>query len=246
VTTVLFSAGDYRFLPAFDAARPYCNGVVAEPRYEIVRATLERPIPYQEGFQFIERHLASLNRPRQALCGLELRCGQRYTPDGFGAFNAEYRQRLREWGLFAEGLAVTTRTNVAPEVDAPSEQVLYAFSYTVPSLRTVPTFVTSGVIEARSVQSNDNSLPSLRMKTASIVATLDEQLQGLGLGWEFASAVGVYTVHDVWPALRSEVMPPLKARAVHGVRWFPSNPPVTAAMELGVWGVRQELLLSVD
>ena len=62
--------GNYRF---YTGIAPYSAGVVAMSGHEIVRVTLQQPVPYQQGFALIEQHLAGLGRPRQALCAVELR-----------------------------------------------------------------------------------------------------------------------------------------------------------------------------
>ena len=50
-----FPEGDYRYLTGI---APYCRAVVAEPGFEIVHATLRRPLLYRRGFEVVERHLA--------------------------------------------------------------------------------------------------------------------------------------------------------------------------------------------
>jgi len=128
------SDGGYRFLATSQSA-PYSAGVIAMPGYEIVHGVLRRHVPVEDGFALIERHLQSLGRPRVALCAVELRGAAPYTPEEWTArdgFNERYRSVLRKWGLFAGGYPAVARTNVVPVVQPPAEQVLHAFSYTVP------------------------------------------------------------------------------------------------------------------
>ena len=125
-------AGNYRFLPGI---APYSCGVASAPGYEIAHVTLHRPAPYLRGFDLIERHLAAEGRPRASLCGVELRSPRPYTFEGFAEFNAGYARVLEGWGLFVDGVNPVARTNVAPEVDPPSEPVLYGFSYARPCAR---------------------------------------------------------------------------------------------------------------
>ena len=122
-------AGDYRFLPGI---APYSCGVVSRPGYEIAHVTLHRPVPYVEGFPFIEKHLEVENCPRAALCGIELRSPQPFSFQGFAEFNAGYARILEGWGLFVDGVNPVARTNVAPVVGRPAEPVLYGFSYSRP------------------------------------------------------------------------------------------------------------------
>ena len=88
--------GNYRFLTGI---APYSAGVVAMPGFEIVRATLQRPIPYQAGFDLIAAHLDTLDRPRAALCAVELRLPAPLTFAGFANFNAGYQSILAGWDL---------------------------------------------------------------------------------------------------------------------------------------------------
>src|SRR4051812_13907970 len=135
--------GGYRFLTGI---APYSAGVLAAPGYEIVRATLRAPLPYQAGFELIERHLAEQSRPRAALCAVELRAPQPWSFEGFARFNADYQRLLDDWDVLLDGHNPIARTNVAPSVAAPSQTALYAFSYSAPS-DLPPTFVVAGAGE---------------------------------------------------------------------------------------------------
>jgi hypothetical protein len=235
--------GNYRFLPGAPAL-PFCGAVAADPDYEIVRVRLDRPPPWREGFGRIEAHLASLGRPRQALCSVELRCARPYTPDGFAAFNVGYADLLREWGLLVDGRSSTTRTNVAPEQAAPAEQVLFAFAYTVPAADAPPTFVLAGATERADLRPGEASPEALREKTADVVASLSGRLEALGRDWSAVGDVALYTAHDALPALRAELLPRLGPAALHGLRWFDSRPPIVGLeVEIDARAVRQELRL---
>src|SRR5207249_4343259 len=75
--------GGYRFLPGIC---PYSCGVAAAPGYEIIHVTLSRLVPYQQGFEIIARHLERRDRPRQALCAMELRSPAPFSMAGFIQF----------------------------------------------------------------------------------------------------------------------------------------------------------------
>ncbi len=236
--------GNYRYLPSSTGGLqlPFCNGVIADAGYEIVRATLEHPVPYRAGFDLIESHLKALGRPRQALCGFELRCTEPYTVDGFRAFNVEYAQLLGTWGLHggAPGTGTTARTNVAPVLHQPVEQVLFAFSYTVPSSTDRPAFVLSGAAAGR-------DQVSTREKVAALVQTLDDRLKEMGMSWDLTTETVAYAPQDIEASLRSELLPRIGTAVLNGIRWFPSRAPVTGTeVELGAHGVRHEIRLAVS
>jgi hypothetical protein len=236
--------GNYRFLPG-SPSLPFCGAVAPAPGYEIVRVQLDRPPPWRAGFDRIEAQLTALGRPRQALCSVELRCARPYTPEGFAAFNVGYADLLREWGLLVDGRSSTTRTNVAPELAAPTEQVLFAFAYTVPAADAPPTFVLAGATERPELRSGDTAPEALREKTADVVASLSARLEALGQDWSAVGDVAVYTAHDALAALRSELLPRLGPAALHGLRWFASRPPIVGLeVEIDARAVRQELRLA--
>jgi hypothetical protein len=235
--------GNYRFLPG-SPSLPFCGAVVAEPGYEIVRAQFDRPPPWREGFRLVEQHLAGLGRPRSALCSVELRCARPYTPEGFAAFNVGYAELLGEWGLLVDGRSGTTRTNVAPELAAPAEQVMFAFAYTVPAADAPTTFVLAGATERPDLRPGEASPAALAEKTADVVASLSARLAALDQGWPAVGEVAVYTAHDALAAVRAELLPRLGPAAVHGLRWFASRPPIVGLeVEVDARAVARELRL---
>lgn len=250
MTLIAQPAGQYRFLPG---GEPYSAGVVAEAGAEIVHATLAQPVPWRAGFDRIDRHLRDHGRPRTALCGIQLRLPAPLPFDGFVHFNQGYRALLGEWELLVDGKNPIPRTNVAPVVGAPAEPSLYAFSYTVPAdAETAPTFVVAGAGELRPgfmsaagiVRPGETSEDALREKAAYVVGVMAERLHGLGLDWGGVNAVSVYTAHPIEPFLVDTVLRPLGSAAVHGVRWFPSRPPIQGLeFEMDVRGVRREIRL---
>src|SRR5262249_53340976 len=162
-------------------------------------------------------------------------------PDGF---TAHYGELLRGWGLFVDGMGSTARTNIAVDLHPFAEQVLFAFSYTVPARDAPQTFVVSGAPEGPTLRPGDTSPDALREKTADVVATLGPRLASLGLRWDQATAVGLYTVYDLFPFLRAELLEKMGLAGLNGIQWFQGQPPVVNSMiELDVRGVQTELRL---
>src|SRR5262245_55601717 len=92
----------------------YASAVVADPGFEIVRATFEKPVPLNAGFDGIQRAIQSQGRPLQALCGMELRTQDPYVNRPlFMDFNSKYVDRLKNLDLLVDGLVPITRANLA-------------------------------------------------------------------------------------------------------------------------------------
>jgi hypothetical protein len=238
--------GNYRFLPSTSGV-PFCSGVIADQGYEIVHVTFEHLIPWQTGFKIIEKHLDALGRPRQALCGIELRCAAPYTVEGFQAFNAEYGKMLKEWELYQGfvGTGATARTNIAPAYYAPAEQTMFAFSYTSPSSSDRPTFILSGT-PADEIPRGETSFQVNRKQVARIVQILEYRLEALGVTWELATEILVYMAKNIEPVLLAELVPKIGPTLLNGIRWFPGWAPVIGSdTEMGARGIRHECRLEV-
>ncbi len=145
-TLIEFADGGFSFL---HGVFPYSQGVVARPDFAIERARFARPVAMSEGFRRIGEHLASLRRPLTALCACELRSPRPFSFSGFGEFNQGYVAVLEKWGLYRDGLNPVARSNVAPEIDPPTEPSFYAFSYTVPVSQATPSFVSRAAANGR-------------------------------------------------------------------------------------------------
>lgn len=241
--------GNYRFLATTTAA-PFSAGVAAAAGYEIVHAVLRRPLPFREGFDLVARHLSSQGRPRAALCAVELRGSAPYTPEQWTApdgFNERYRSLLREWGLFVNGFCPVARTNVVPIVRPPAEQVLHAFSYTIPVAPSTgsgpadapPTFVASGAPEAQSMWASPAPTPERLLSSLDAVGSA---IVALGLSWDDATVLDVYCPDGITAALAQATLERVGQAARHGLHWFFSRTPLLGPfLELDARGVRREL-----
>lgn len=237
-------AGGFAFLPG---GPPYSAGVVALPGFEIVRATLQRPLPYREGFARIDRHLESIGRPSAALCAIELRSPKPWSMEDFGVFNAGYRIELETRGILLDGTNPVARTNVAPAYAPPEEPSLYAFSYTIPSSARERTFVIAGAgdLDERGIIAEGQTSPeAMRTKATFVMDTMMRRLTALGCSIDDVTAMAVYSVHSPLDFLADVLLAPLGAVAVHAFQWYYSRPPVIGLeFEVDMRGVRQEMRL---
>jgi hypothetical protein len=233
---------------------PFSSGAVANAGFEIVHASFRPLARLTEGYGLIERHMRDAGRPINAVCGIELRMPEALTADGFDEFNRGYIERLTAWGLMVDGLNPAARTNVAPATSALAEASLYGFYYTLRAVgASRPAFVLAGVPEVASreggrrtiVAAGDVSPAGLRRKTTCILDALGGVLREMQLGWSEASAVNLYTVHDMHPLFASDLLPALGAAAYRGVRWHYARPPVIGLdLEIDGYAARQELVLA--
>jgi hypothetical protein len=242
--------GSYRFLPGITA---FSSGVIATAGWEIVHATLGAPVPWREGFARIDRHLGECGRPRTALCGIELRSPAQFTFEGFAAFNEGYRGLLAEWGILVDGDNPIPRTNVAPIAAGPTEPSLYAFSYTERGATPAPTFVVAGAGEMRErgqgatgiVRHGEMTPDAMREKARFVMSVMGERLRALGAEWRRVTAIDVYTAQPFGSFVVDEILRPAGPAAIHGVRWFPSRPPIQGLeFEVDVRGVAREIVLA--
>jgi hypothetical protein len=241
--------GNFRFITGI---APFSFGVVANPGYEIVHVTFHPLPPLQRGFTLIERHLQSLQRPLQALCGMELRIPSPLSPKGFDEFNQPYIEKLASWNVLVDGLNPVARSNLALAVNPVPEPSVYGFSYTVPATREVTTFLLAGTPEVRAragserdiVARGDVSPAGLRQKAACVLEALAARLRDLQVTWTEVTTVEVYTVHDLNPLLETTLFPALQGAGRYGIRWHYARPPVIQVeYEMDVRGVHQELIL---
>jgi hypothetical protein len=242
----------YHFLTGID---PYSSGVIADPGYEIIHATLTQPVPWRDGFRRVEAYLQTQGLPRTVLCAIQLRCPAPFTMDGFIAFNRGYCEVLQEWGLYHNEMNPLARTNVAPSANPPGESMLYAFSYIQPcEASNRPTFIIAGAGELREgiltpdgiVRRGETDATAMREKAAYVMDIMAERLSGLGGSWDLVNRVDIYTVHPTDEIIRDIVLPKLGTAQVHGVHWYPARPPIVdIEFEMDMRGVRQELYVDL-
>ena len=242
--------GHYYYLQGI---APYSSGVVATDGFEVVYATLARPLPWQPGLVRVRSYLESIGRDHFALCGVQLRCPQPHTMVSFIDFNRGYRQQLESWQMMTGDDNPVARTNVSPVVDPPGETMLFGFSYVIPTDEPGKTFVVAGggelvgeLEEERIVRAGETSQEAMTEKARCVVGLMQDRMQGLEVSGGQISQIEVYTRHPLQHLLEQVVIPGIPAAAGLGVRWFYSRPPVVDIdFEMDIRGVRRELLIVV-
>jgi hypothetical protein len=246
---IAFPDGGFAFL---EGGFPYSQGVRALAGYAIERARFARPLPVEQGFAAIEAHLASIGRPRTALCAAELRSPRPFSMGGFKEFNQGYVAVLKQWGLFRDGRNPVARSNVAPEIDPPAEPSFYAFCYTVPAAGPARSFVVAGSGEWPEggkfpddiVARGDVSPDGLQAKARFVLGKMESRLAGLRATWQEVTATQVYTVHDIHSVLRQDIVP--RTGNGGGLIWHLCRPPIEELeYEMDVRGVAVEHVLGL-
>jgi len=244
--------GNYRFAAA--RGMPFSSGAVADSGFAIVHVCVLPMVRLSDGYGLIERHMREVNRPIHAVCGIELRIPAPLTPRGFDEFNRGYLERLGAWDVLIDGVNPIARTNVAPAVNAPAEPSLFGFHYTVPGADIArPAFVLAGSAEMSAdkngrrelVAKGDVSPDGLRRKMECVLDNLDQLIAEMNVRWDDATAVNLYTVHDVHPLFESLLLPALGDAAGRGIGFHYSRPPMTGLeMEIDACAAREEITIS--
>jgi hypothetical protein len=220
--------------------------------YAIERARFARPLPVERGFAAIEAHLASIGRPRTALCAAELRSPKPFSMGGFKELNQGYVAVLKQWGLFRDERNPVARSNVAPEIGPPAEPSFYAICYTVPAAGVTLSFAVAGSGEWPEggkfpddiVARGDVSPDGLQAKARFVLGKMESRLTGLGATWQQVTATQVYTVHDIHAVLREDIVP--RAGNGGGLIWHLCRPPIEGLeYEMDVRGVAVERVLDL-
>lgn len=230
MTSAAFAPGGYRFIPA---VFQYSGGVAAEAGFQVERVTFRRPLPLAAGFDRARAILEGRGRPLTAFCACELRSPLPFTDDGFRAFNEHYVETLALWDIYDGKVNPVARSNVCPEINPPSEPLMYAFSFTTLSDGSQPTFVVAGSGEAReggaiyrerTVRFGETSPDAIREKALFVLSEMERRLAVLGQSWSATTATQVYTVHDLHHFLGEAIV----GRGVvpNGLSWHFCRPPV--------------------
>ncbi|MBS0641955.1 MAG: hypothetical protein JSS43_18985 [Proteobacteria bacterium] len=220
----------FRYIPG---PFQYSAGVAAMPGYAVERVRFADVVPLVEGFRRIETFLAAEGVPLTAFCACELRSPGQFTDEGFIAFNRLYVGTLERWGLFSNDRNPVARSNVCPEVDAPTEPGFHAFSFVRPAAGAPHSFVCAGSGEAqegaspyseKTIRYGETSPDAMRDKARFVLGAMERRMEALGGRWTTATGVQVYTVHDIHPFLADEIA--TRGAARHGVTWHYCRPPV--------------------
>jgi hypothetical protein len=246
---VVFKEGGYRYIKA---VFQYSSGIAAESGFEIERVRLLAPLPLAEGFAAVEAHLSALGRPSTAFAACELRSPSQFTEQQFHDFNRGYVQTLARWGIYRDDINPVARTNVSPEYEKPSQPLLYAFSYTVPSSSAKRgSFIIAGGGEARGgpgtyperiVRYGETSPEAMREKVRHVVAEMERRLAALGFSWKDAVSTQAYSVRDIGAFVGPEIA--ARGAAAGGLSWHFARPPVMGLeFEMDVRGAAREIVL---
>ena len=232
---------------------PYSSGVLAMEGYEVRHVQMHGIQKLEQGFAAIAEFIAAAGRPLQALCALELRIPEPLSFEGFTEFNRRYRNLIEQHDLLLGAENPIARTNIAPAAGEIAHPSVYAFSYTVQSKVTAPTFVVAGAGDLRDqselrpegiVLPGRTDLVAMRSKAAVVMQVMQDRLLGLGVSWQEVSDINVYTVQPLARYLVDTLLKPADPAGMYGIRWHYSHPPIEGlAFEMNVRGVQNTISL---
>jgi hypothetical protein len=246
LTTIPNVRGGFAFLRG---GKPYSAGVVASDGFAIEHVRLSKPVPWRKGFDLVDAHLRAAGRPRSALCSIALRSPAALSFQGFKDFNEDYVDLLKSWDVMVDGINPLARTNVAPELNRPSEPSLYTFAFTVPAEQAGPSFVVAGggelpdgaFEEKDIIRYNETTPDAMAAKAEFVLGLMEKRLEGLGASWQDVSITNIYSVRDVNAMLAGVILPRIGAAAQHGATWYYTRPPIIGLeFEMDVRGGTRE------
>jgi hypothetical protein len=249
MTPTEFRLGGYSYLPG---VYQYSAGVAALAGFEIVRVTFRNAPPLHEGFRQAAEIIKAAGRPLTAFCACELRSPTQFSEAAFRSFNERYVDVLDQWGLIVDGANPVARSNVCPELSAPAEPVMYAFSYAVPANgATAPTFIIAGSGEVPEGKANyrdhivspgDLSPAGMRAKVRFVREEMERRLAGFGLDWRDVTATQAYSIRDFHDCLADELV--ASGAADHGLTLHFCRPPIVGLdFEMDCRGIAREIVV---
>ena len=131
------------------------------------------------------------------------------------------------------------------------EPSLYAFGYTVAGATPSPTFIVAGAGEMRDrvqgadgiVRKGETSPEAMKEKARFVMGIMQDRMRMLEADWARATTIDVYTAQPIFGFLE-DLLKPAGPAAIHGLRWFPSRPPIQGLeFEVDLRGVGRELVL---
>ena len=230
MSSIDFLPGGYRFIPG---VFQYSAGVAALAGFGMRRIQFQRPVPLSEGFARAEKIIKAAGRPLTAFCACELRSPAQFSQDAFMSFNEHYVDTLSTWKIFDRSTNPVVRSNVCPEVNGPTEPSFHAFTFTVAREETRPSFVIAGSGECpeglgnyrdNTIRLGDLSAEGIREKARFVLDEMERRQKALHQSWKTVTATQVYTVHDIYPFLASEIVG--RGAAPAGITWHFDRPPV--------------------
>jgi hypothetical protein len=122
----------------------------------------------------------------------------------------------------------------------------------VPGATPQPTFVVAGAGELRErargpegiVRHGETSPDAMREKARFVMGVMQDRMWALGGSWSRITMLDVYTARPIHGLVEDEILPLAGPAAIHGVRWYPSRPPIQGLeFELDMRGVAREVAL---
>jgi len=243
-----FNPGGYRFIPG---VFQYSAGVAALTGFSMRRIQFQSPVPLSAGFARAKKIIEEAERPLTAFCACELRSPSQFSEDAFRGFNEHYVDTLSTWKIFDGSTNPVARSNVCPEVNGPAEPSFHAFTFTVAREETRPSFVIAGSGECpeglgnyrdNTVRLGDLSAEGILEKAKFVLDEMERRQGALHQSWKNVTATQVYTVHDIYPFLASEIVG--RGAAPAGITWHFDRPPVVdLEYEMDCRGVFEEFVI---
>jgi len=229
--------GAYRWVPGIE---PYSGGVIATDGFEVMHLALDAPVEWTQGFGIVGEWLTAAGLSRSALVGVELRCPEPHSFDGFADFNRAYRQLLDDWRLLLDGDNPVARTNVAPVHGSPADTLLHGVSVVRPAEVGRPTFTVAGagdLVDQSDLRPEAIVAGEWRVRVEQVLDEMESRMAALGVGWDLATQVNVYCASPSWTEALDVLVGRVGSAVARGLSWTVAHPPITGLrFEMDVHG----------
>ena len=130
--------------------------------------------------------------------------------------------------------------------------MLFGFSYTVPATDAGKTFGVAGAGELPEgsldpndvVRRGEVSTEAVQEKATYVLDLMESRLKGMNLAWSDVAVTDVYTVHNIYPFLATQLLRRMGTAQLLGLTWYFTRPPiVTIEYEMDLRSCRRELVL---
>jgi hypothetical protein len=94
------------------------------------------------------------------------------------------------------------------------------------------------------VRPGESSPAAIQAKMRFVIGLMENRLKGLSVSWNDVTISEIYSMHDIHPFLKTELLERQEEGGAHGLTWHYSQPPVESVeYEMDLRGCATELVI---